>query len=84
MCWSFPRIKTSVRLFNFRRSSSDDVKIDLSATLVSYGIDSIAFTQIRGRVVKEFGVDVPMVLLSDAFTLQDVIRHVSERVAELK
>ena len=68
----------------FLRSSSHNGYTDLSESLVSYGIDSIAFTQIRARVMKEFGVDVPMVLLSDAFTLRNVIRSVSERVGEEK
>jgi hypothetical protein len=32
--------------------------------------------------MKDFGVDVPMVFLSDAFTLRDVVRTVSEKVEE--
>jgi acyl carrier protein len=52
--------------------------------MVSYGIDSIAFTQLRTRVMKDFGVDVPMVFLSDAFTVRDVIKNVSDAVGEEK
>jgi acyl carrier protein len=58
--------------------------LDLSESMVSYGIDSIAFTQIRTRVMKDFGVDVPMVFLSDAFTVRDVIKNVSDAVGEEK
>ncbi|KAJ7760901.1 hypothetical protein DFH07DRAFT_1059948 [Mycena maculata] len=54
--------------------------LELSDSLTACGIDSIAFGQIRAAVLKELGVAVPMVYLSDAFSVNDMIRNVQESV----
>lgn len=55
---------------------------DLESSLTSLGIDSIAFTQVRGKVLRELGIEIPMVYLSDVFTIQDVATNVCERLLE--
>ncbi len=52
--------------------------IDLEESLTASGIDSIAFAQIRGRLLKDIGVDVPMVYLSDVFSMKDMVTNVCE------
>ncbi|CAA7264466.1 unnamed protein product [Cyclocybe aegerita] len=52
---------------------------ELADSLTSCGIDSISFAQIRGRVMNELRVDIPMMYLSDSFTVSDVFGHVVER-----
>ncbi|KAK0184742.1 polyketide synthetase [Armillaria mellea] len=51
--------------------------LDLEESLTASGIDSIAFAQIRGRLLKDIGADVPMVYLSDAFSMKDMITNLS-------
>jgi acyl carrier protein len=46
--------------------------------LTSLGADSITFAQFKGQVLKEFEVDVPMVYLSDSYTISDMINNVLE------
>ncbi|KAK0199304.1 polyketide synthetase [Desarmillaria ectypa] len=53
--------------------------LDLGESLTSSGIDSIAFAQIRGRLLKDIGADVPMVYLSDEFSMKDMITSVCEK-----
>jgi hypothetical protein len=55
-------------------------KSDLNESLSACGIDSIAYGQIRTAVVKQLGVDVPLVYLSDAFSLDDIIGNIQESV----
>ncbi|KAJ7482732.1 hypothetical protein FB451DRAFT_1235938 [Mycena latifolia] len=52
--------------------------LELNESLTSCGLDSIAFGQIRGKVLKQLGVDVPLLYLSDAFTINDMIANVQE------
>lgn len=42
------------------------------------GADSITFAQFKGQVLKEFQVDVPMIYLSDGYTISDMINNVLE------
>ncbi|TFK38563.1 hypothetical protein BDQ12DRAFT_116355 [Crucibulum laeve] len=53
-------------------------ELDLEESLTSCGIDSIGFAQIRGRVLKELEVEVPMVYLSDAYSINDMIANIAE------
>ncbi len=53
--------------------------IDLEESLIASGIDSIAFAQIRGRLLKDIGADVPMVYLSDVFSMKDMVTSVCEK-----
>ncbi|KAK0216459.1 polyketide synthetase [Armillaria nabsnona] len=53
--------------------------LDLEESLTASGIDSIAFAQIRGRLLKDIGADVPMVYLSDVFSMKDMVTSVCEK-----
>ncbi|KAJ7482780.1 hypothetical protein FB451DRAFT_1236033 [Mycena latifolia] len=57
---------------------TDREPLELNESLTSCGLDSIAFGQIRSKVLKQLGVDVPLLYLSDAFTLNDMIANVQE------
>ncbi|KAJ7634663.1 hypothetical protein FB45DRAFT_909481 [Roridomyces roridus] len=57
---------------------SDSEPLELNDSMTATGIDSIAFGQIRGAVLKQLGVDIPLVYLSDAFTLNDMLAYVQE------
>ena len=52
--------------------------LDTAASLTSCGGDSITFAQFKGEVLKELEVDVPMVYLSDIFTINDMINNILE------
>ncbi|KAF8180341.1 hypothetical protein K438DRAFT_1725600 [Mycena galopus ATCC 62051] len=54
--------------------------LELNESLSACGIDSIAFGQIRAAVMKQLGVDVPLVYLSAAFTVNDMIGNIQENV----
>lgn len=55
-----------------------DLLLDLEASLVSSGIDSISFAQVRGQVNRELGLEIPMMFLSEAYTIRDMIESVVE------
>ncbi|KAF8217001.1 hypothetical protein K438DRAFT_2007702 [Mycena galopus ATCC 62051] len=61
---------------------ADSEPLELNDSLSAYGIDSIAFGQIRAAVKKRLGVDVPLVYLSDAFTLNQMIGGIQESFME--
>lgn len=44
--------------------------------MTACGIDSIAFAQIRGRVMHQLGVEVPTKFLSDTFTVREMMDYV--------
>ncbi|RDB30951.1 hypothetical protein Hypma_000134 [Hypsizygus marmoreus] len=50
-------------------------ELELEESLTSCGMDSIAFAQARGHVLKAIGVDIPMLYLSDAYSMNDMISH---------
>ncbi|KAK0491176.1 hypothetical protein IW261DRAFT_72449 [Armillaria novae-zelandiae] len=50
-----------------------DEEFDLSETLNARGVDSIMFAQLRKLVGEEFGLEIPMIYLSDVFTMEDMI-----------
>ena len=52
--------------------------LDTAGSLTSCGADSITFAQFKGQVLKELEVDVPMVYLSDMFTINDMINNILE------
>ncbi|KAG7449473.1 ketoacyl-synt-domain-containing protein [Guyanagaster necrorhizus] len=59
---------------------SSDEELDFSETLNARGTDSIMFAQLRKRVGEGFGLEIPMIYLSDVFTMEDMINFlVSER-----
>ncbi|KAJ6632258.1 hypothetical protein B0H10DRAFT_1771537 [Mycena sp. CBHHK59/15] len=60
------------------------LRLDLDESLTACGIDSIAFNQIRAKLQKDLGVDLPMVYLSDAFSVNDMIRNVRESSGRLE
>ncbi|KAJ7040667.1 hypothetical protein C8F04DRAFT_1391530 [Mycena alexandri] len=60
----------------------DAESLELDESLSACGVDSIAFGQIRTAVAKELGVDVPLVYLSDAFSVSDMIGNVQESFAQ--
>ncbi|PBK61389.1 ketoacyl-synt-domain-containing protein [Armillaria solidipes] len=53
--------------------------LDLEESLTASGIDSIAFAQIRGRLLNNIGADIPMVYLSDVFSMKDMVTSVCEK-----
>ncbi|KAJ7176732.1 hypothetical protein C8R46DRAFT_1077165 [Mycena filopes] len=56
---------------------SDADELDLSASLPTLGVDSIAFAQIRSAVARELpGVEVPLVYLSDALSVGDLAKGI--------
>lgn len=57
---------------------SNKVITDVRESLQTLGVDSIAFTQLRGRLLHDLGLELPMVYLSDAFTVQEMIDYVCE------
>ncbi|KAF8217016.1 hypothetical protein K438DRAFT_2007710 [Mycena galopus ATCC 62051] len=61
---------------------ADSEPLELNYSLSACGIDSIAFGQIRAAVKKRLGVEVPLVYLSDAFTLNDMIGGIQENFME--
>ncbi|TFK38562.1 hypothetical protein BDQ12DRAFT_683838 [Crucibulum laeve] len=51
-------------------------QLDTRESLTSCGLDSISFAQIRGRILKELEVEVPMMFLSDSFSIKDMIDNI--------
>jgi len=51
---------------------------DTNEPLTSCGADSIAFAQIKGQVLNELDVDVPVMYLSDDYTINDMIVYIVE------
>ncbi|KAJ7666829.1 hypothetical protein DFH06DRAFT_1040341 [Mycena polygramma] len=62
---------------------TDTERLELHQSLSACGIDSIAFGQIRTAIMKQLGVDVPLVYLSDAFCVGDMIGNVQEGLEQL-
>ena len=52
--------------------------IDIAEPLTSCGADSITFAQFKGQILKELEVDVPMVFLSDSYTISEMINSILE------
>ena len=51
--------------------------------MLSLGIDSISFTQLRADVLKEYNVDIPMTFLGeDALTLGELAEFTVEKAKE--
>ncbi|KAL5514147.1 hypothetical protein ACEPAG_2235 [Sanghuangporus baumii] len=66
-------------------SASDMQNIDSSTPILSLGIDSISFTQLRSDVMKNYGVDVPMSFLGeDPLTLAELAEFAVEKVKEAR
>ncbi|KAF8190662.1 hypothetical protein K438DRAFT_1763113 [Mycena galopus ATCC 62051] len=61
---------------------ADSEPLELNESLSACGVDSIAFGQIRAAIMKRLGIEVPLVYLSDAFTVNDMIGNIQESVAE--
>ena len=56
---------------------------DSSTPILSLGIDSISFTQLRSDVMKKYGVDVPMSFLGeDTLTLAELAEFTVEKAKE--
>lgn len=53
-------------------------KLDTNEPLTSCGADSITFAQFKNQVLKELGVDVPIVYLSDDYTINDMTANIVE------
>ncbi|KAJ3506790.1 hypothetical protein NMY22_g17136 [Coprinellus aureogranulatus] len=47
--------------------------LDVDSSLTACGGDSITFAQLRGRVLKEVGVDLPAMFLAETYTIGDII-----------
>lgn len=56
---------------------------DSSTPVLSLGIDSISFTQLRADVMKKYGVDIPMTFLGeDSLTLAELAEFTVEKARE--
>jgi len=53
-------------------------RLDTAEPLTSCGADSITFAQFKGQILKELEVDVPMIYLSDSFTISEMINNILE------
>ncbi|KDR66938.1 hypothetical protein GALMADRAFT_232329 [Galerina marginata CBS 339.88] len=51
-------------------------KLETADSLTACGIDSISFAQIRGKIMNELEIEVPMLFLSDSFTILEMIAYV--------
>jgi len=49
--------------------------------LTSCGADSITFAQFKGQVLKELAVDVPVMFLSESYTIGEMIVSILETYA---
>ncbi|KAF6747509.1 hypothetical protein DFP72DRAFT_604329 [Ephemerocybe angulata] len=47
--------------------------LDLASSLTACGGDSITFAQLKGRILKEVGVDLPSTFLGETYTLGDIV-----------
>uniref|UniRef100_A0A3G9K3K9 Hispidin synthase n=1 Tax=Neonothopanus nambi TaxID=71958 RepID=HIPS_NEONM len=53
--------------------------LDLSESLNALGMDSIMFAQLRKRIGEGLGLNVPMVFLSDAFSIGEMVSNLVEQ-----
>nr|AKE48477.1 putative water-soluble melanin synthase [Inonotus obliquus] len=64
-------------------TSADMENFDSSTPVLSLGIDSISFTQLRADVMKKYGVDVPMSFLGEeTLTLGELAEFTVEKARE--
>lgn len=70
-------------LKGFSRNTCSYFTIDSSTPILSLGIDSISFTQLRADVLKKFNVDIPMSFLGeDTLTLSELAEFTVEKAGE--
>uniref|UniRef100_A0A8H7XR57 Uncharacterized protein n=1 Tax=Psilocybe cubensis TaxID=181762 RepID=A0A8H7XR57_PSICU len=55
--------------------------IELAESLSSFGIDSIFFAQIKGRIMIDMHVEIPDTMLSDSLTIRQLIRYVVDNTS---
>lgn len=66
-------------------TASDMENIDSSTPVLSLGIDSISFTQLRADIQKKYDVDVPMTFLGeDSLTLAELAEFTVEKTREAR
>ena len=53
--------------------------LDLAEPLTSCGADSITFAQFKGKIMQELDVDVPMLYLSETYTINDMVNYILEK-----
>ncbi|KAF9530718.1 hypothetical protein CPB83DRAFT_905059 [Crepidotus variabilis] len=53
-------------------------KLDPNIPLTSSGGDSITFAQFKGQVLKELDIDIPVMYLSEDYTIHDMIANIIE------
>ena len=53
--------------------------LETGESLTSCGIDSISFAQIRGKVMADLEIELPMIYLSETHTIQDMIQYVEKK-----
>ena len=69
--------------FYFLYPSADSRLSEPSDSLISCGVDSISFAQVRGKVTNQLEVEVPMKFLSDSFTIGEIVEYVKESYKSL-
>jgi len=68
--------KTIIDILRVALELQPNERLDIAEPFTSCGADSITFAQFKGQVLKELGVDVPMIYLSDTFTISDMINNI--------
>ncbi|KAH7091717.1 hypothetical protein BKA62DRAFT_626249 [Auriculariales sp. MPI-PUGE-AT-0066] len=61
------------QLSNLLGHDSSDPPLDLTDSIISLGVDSILFAQLRAKMLSEVGISVPLKFLSYDYRLQDVL-----------
>ncbi|PPQ99823.1 hypothetical protein CVT24_009617 [Panaeolus cyanescens] len=56
-------------------------KLELVEPLTACGADSITFAQFKGQILKELAIDVPMMYLSEAYTINDMVSFILDTYA---
>jgi len=73
--------KLIVNMLRAAMELQDTERLDTNEPLTSCGADSITFAQFKGEVLKELDVDIPVMYLSDDYTISDMIVNIVETYA---
>ncbi|KAF9557920.1 ketoacyl-synt-domain-containing protein [Agrocybe pediades] len=87
---SFKPRRTSSEVTHIVTSTLRDIlelssteKLELDDSLTAFGIDSISFAQIKGKVMNELQVEIPMMFLSDTFSILEMMDYISNKYLSL-
>jgi len=77
-----PWVGRSVRI-EFKYPTFTLLTLETGESLTNCGVDSISFAQIRGKVMIDLKIEIPMTFLSETYTIQDMIQHVEKKYKSL-